>query len=198
MFTKTAAERATDWLVQGGGIKAEERVVYEFGLDKLFSILVNFFFAMMLGQLFGVFWQAIVFYITYAALRVYAGGYHAEKPITCFFASVGILIPCFMVIRLYQTWDTPFLFWGVLSLSVITLLLLGPVEHKSKMLSAVEKRVYRKRMVRNLIIILIIVIVLSISSLDSFGVAILCGITLTAITAIAGKARLIKQIKSNV
>ena len=189
MFTKTMAKKATNWLVAGGAVKAEEGVVYEFGLDKLFSFLINFFFAMMFGLLLGIFWQTTVFYLSYLLLRVYAGGYHAEKPLTCFFVSIAILIPCLIGIRFHQAWASQSVFWSLAILSVGSLLILCPVEHKNKRLDAMEKRVYRKRMIRNLIIILAIMGVFLISSFHIFSVAVLCGILLTAITAIAGKVK---------
>ena len=189
MFTQVVAQKTTDWLVRCGGVKEEEREVYMFGLDKFFSCLVNFFFAVILGLLFGVLLQTVVFYVTYMMLRVYAGGYHAEKSLTCFFASIGVLIPCLVAIRFYQAWNIPTVFYGLLGLGAITLMALGPVEHKNKPLDSAEKVVYRRRMLRNLSIAVVGAGSLLALSLDSYGIAVLCGVLLSAITAGVGKLK---------
>ena len=196
MFTKVAAKKTTDWLVQGGRVKEEDRVVYEFGLDKLFSTLINFPFAALLGLLFGALAQAVVFYLAYILLRVYAGGDHAEKPLTCFFASIAILIPCLVAIRFYQAWITPVVFWGLLAVSIAILIVIAPVEHKNKVLEPSEKTTYCRRMLRNLAIITSVTIGLQAFSLDSYAVALLCGTFLAAITATIGKMRFALQVRS--
>lgn len=187
MLTKVAAKRIVDWLVKNGGVEDGERIAYEFGLDKLFSSLINILFALIFGLLLGVPLQAIVFYLAYASLRIYAGGYHAEKPLNCLLAGVLVLIPCFVAIRFYQAWNLPIIFWGLLCLCVLFLFVSAPVEHKNKPLDDVEKVVYRHRMLRNLAIVVIGAIKLEIFSLDSFAVAVLLGIILSTAMAIIGK-----------
>jgi len=189
MFTQVAAKKTTNWLVQGGSVAEEDREVYEFGLDKLFSTLINFLFAIGFGLLFGIPAQTLAFYVTYSALRVYAGGYHAEKPLTCFSVSISVLIPCLVAIRFYQAWNVSVVFYGLLGLGIITLVALGPVEHKNKMLDDVEKEVYRDRLHRNLTIISVGAIVLTLFSLDVYAVAVLIGVSLSAITAAIGKVK---------
>jgi len=189
MFTQIAAKKTVDWLMQGGQVVDDDRRVYEFGLDKLFSSLVNFFFAVILGLVFGVFWQTVMFYIVYIMLRVYAGGYHAKKPLVCFFASIGILFPCVVAIRFYQIWRTPLVFWSLLLVSVVALAIVAPVEHKNKRLDVLEKTIYRRRLLRNLAIVTIGAITLAAFSQVDYAMAMLCGIMLSASVAIVGKMR---------
>lgn len=202
MFTKVVAKRITNWLVQGGQVSESDSVIYEFGLDKLFSTFTNFSLALMFGLLFGIFWQTIVFYLSYTLLRIYAGGYHAEKPINCFFASIGVLIPCLVVIRFYQVWDVAAemqnvlaktVFYALLIISGVTLLAMGPVEHKNKRLDAQEKVVYEKRLHRNLIIVLSTAIFFSAASINRYAVAVLCGLILVTVTAVIGKIKLVRE-----
>ena len=187
------AKRATNWLVQGGSVSEENREVYEFGLDKLFTMLSNILVAAVIGLLFGMFAQMLTFYATYIALRVYAGGYHADKPLRCFFLSIGSIVPCLLAIRFQQMWNVPLVFYGLLGLGIFTLVALGPVEHKNKKLDEVEKRVYRFRLLRNLMIVTAGAIVLSVISLPNYAAAVLCGILLVTITAIIGKVKLMSQ-----
>jgi len=187
MFTHSIARNVTDWLVQGGAVQELNREVYEFGLEKLISLLINTLIMLVLGSLFGILLQTIVFYMTYMVLRVYAGGYHAENSIVCFFVSIAILIPCVIAIRYYYMWNIPIVFWSLLVASVIILIIVSPVEHKNKMLDAKEKNVYRKRALRNMLVVATCAIVLTLLSFNIFAVAMLCGIVLTAATAGLGK-----------
>ena len=184
------ARRTADWLVQGDSIAEEDREVYEFGLDKLFSMLSNLFFAAGIGLLFGMFTQTVVFYVSYIALRVYAGGYHADTPLRRFFISIGIIIPCLLMIRFQDIWNVPFAFYGLLGISAAALVLLGSVGSRNKMPDEVEKIVYRRRLLRNLAVIAVAAIVLSALSFPAYASAVLCGILLAATIAAAGKVKL--------
>jgi len=193
MFTKNAARKTCDWLVRSGGIEDSKRVVYEFGLDKLYTSLANFAIVSIIGFLFGVFLQTVLFFGIYVALRVYAGGYHAKSPIICFFVSSLILIPFVIAIRHYHLWSTPIAFWVILIVSVVALLLLGTVENQNKLLDSMERKVYRRRLLRNLTIVVVLGATLSFLSQGSYAIAVLCGVMLTAITAGVGKMVFIKQ-----
>ena len=189
-FLQAAAKHVTDWLVQGGGIAEKDREVYEFGLDNFFSTLVNFIIIVCLGLLLGIVVESIVFYITYFALRVYAGGYHADKPATCFFISIIIIIPCLLAIRFQQVWNIPDVSFALLVGAIAVLVLIVPVENKNKMLDALEKVVYRRRLLRNLAIATVAMIILFALSFHKYSAAVLCGILLSMLIAVAGKIKL--------
>ena len=198
MFLQIAVKRTTDWLMQGGSITEEDRKVYEFGLDKLFSMLINFGFVAGIGLLFGMFAQTFIFYIAYIGLRIYAGGYHADKPLRCFVMSISIIIPCLLLIRLPQMWNVPIVFYSLLGFGVIILALLGPVGNKNKVLDELEKVVYRRRLLRNLATVTTTAIILFVLTLYDYSAATLCGILLSAVAAIVGKVKFIVQMRNTV
>ncbi|MDR2571416.1 MAG: accessory gene regulator B family protein [Oscillospiraceae bacterium] len=187
MFTKEAARKTCDWLMQNSRIDESKWEVYEYGLDKLYSTLLNIFIVSIIGILFGVFLQTLLFYIVYISLRVYAGGYHAKSPIICFFLSISVMVPSVASIHYYHYMVHSIVFYCLLSFSIITLVISAPVDNKNKVLDSIEKKIYRYRMLRNLILITILVISLSNTSQDSYTAAVLCGMVLTAITAGIGK-----------
>ena len=194
---QAVSRRTVDWLIQGGSIAEEEREVHEFGLDKLFSMLSNFFFVTIIGLLSGMVVQTIVFYATYVVLRVYAGGYHADNPLRCFFISIGIVVPCLFVIHFQQMWNVPIVFYGLLVLCTVTLAVFGPTGSKNKMPDELEKVVYRRRLWRNLVITTASAIVLSLLDIPYIASAVLCGILLATITAVVGKVKLRLQMRHN-
>jgi len=192
---QAAVKRTTDWLVQGGSIAEEERDVYEFGLDKFFSMLSNFIFAAGLGLLFGMLAQTVVFYVAYIMIRVYAGGYHADRPLRCFFFSISVIVPCLFAIHFQQVWNTPVVFYSLLGLCSTILVTLGPTGNKDKMLDELEKTVYRRRLLRNLAIATILAIALFLFAFSYYASAVLCGMLLATVTTIVGKAKLLFQLR---
>lgn len=189
-FLEAVAKRITDWLVKGGSITEEDREVYEFGLDNLLSTLTNFIIIMCIGLLLGIIVESVIFYMTYLLLRIYAGGYHADKPLTCFFISIIILIPFLLAIRSQQMWNVQEVSFLVLIVSVIVLVLITPVGNKNKMLDDLEKVVYRRRLLRNLAIASVAMVILFVLSLHQYSAAVLCGILLSMFIAVAGKIKL--------
>jgi len=74
----------------------------------------------------------------------------------------------------------------MLAASAAALVALGPVENKNKVLDDVEKVVYRRRMLRNLAIVSTVVVGLVVFGVHDFATAALCGVVLSAATAVVG------------
>ena len=192
-FLQKAASHTTDWLVQGGSISEDEREVYEYGLDKLFSSLTHFLFTVCLGFLFGIPGLTMLFFVSYYIIRIYAGGYHAETPQRCFLTSVGIMIPTLTVMKFWQVWFVAWVFYALLALGSIVLVLIAPVAHKNKMLDEREKVVYRRRMLRNLSVAVITALILFQLSYHGLAVSVLCGVLLAMLMALTGKIKLLVE-----
>jgi len=193
-FLRKAAIRTTDWLVNDGSINIEEREIYEYGFNKLYSIFTNFLFAVLFGLIFGMLFLTLTFYAAYFVIRIYAGGIHAETEMRCFFLSTLVIIPCQFVIRFYYIWNIilwniPIIFYALLACSVATLLYLAPVGSKNKMPDVKERSIYRRRMIRNLMVLVVLAIILSLL-LHQYASAVLIGVLLSAIMTIVGKVKL--------
>lgn len=92
----------------------------------------------------GIIWEFIVFILSFAILRQYAGGFHAKTFLRCLFIS------CLIVVLLYLplnfTGDgTAFICIGsALSLPVIAVL--SPVDSVYKPIAEDEQKKYKKRL----------------------------------------------------
>jgi accessory gene regulator B len=137
--------------------------------------------------------ESIIFYVAYFILRVYAGGYHADSPLTCFFLSIILLIPFLLAIKYQYMWNVPWVFFALLIGAIVILVLIAPVGTKNKMLDDLEKVVYRRRLFRNLAIASVIGVTLFLLSFNEYSAAVLCGILLTTSIALAGKIKLSLQ-----
>ena len=97
-MVKSSVER----LIRNGIIKESERELYYFGVNGLCLFLVNIATSVIIGILFGMLWQSLLFSAAYIPLRSYAGGYHAKTPGMCYILST-ILIAC--VLMVWFTYD---------------------------------------------------------------------------------------------
>lgn len=46
---------------------------------------------LIFGLILGMFFERIIFLVTYIPLRSFAGGYHAKTPVRCYFASLFLI-----------------------------------------------------------------------------------------------------------
>lgn len=81
------------------GKNSEEIEIIQYGLHQAFFMLINFITIIICGLL----WQELIFsLVLFTAIyfiRPYAGGYHADTEIRCYFLSVGVM-------NLWTTWRT--------------------------------------------------------------------------------------------
>lgn len=137
------AEKMTQRLVSAALIKPEDSSLYQYGLQQGLFMLLNFFTTVVVGLLFGMLWQSILFSLVYMPLRMNAGGYHARTPLRCYIFSTALIFAVLSVIRLvlYNK-----LICGIMAaVGAAIIFALAPVENANKPLDEIERKVYRKR-----------------------------------------------------
>lgn len=136
-------ERITEQFVQNGIVKENEKEIYAYGIRNgivLFAnILVVLAFGLVLSDVAGM----LFFIVSYQLLRSYAGGFHLSTHARCFLFSIPMYgISAWMIrftaIPLYMT------IFVLLGAGVV-FFMLAPVEHKNKVLDAMEQLVYGRR-----------------------------------------------------
>lgn len=130
--------------VRNSIIKEDERDLYRFGMNHLFRFLLNVITAIVIGIIFQMVWQSILFSITYIPLRQYAGGFHATTPGRCFVLST-LLIACALLAVSLVPWGEASVFLASMVLSGSVILLRAPVESVNKPLDEKEYVVFRKK-----------------------------------------------------
>ena len=175
-----------DKLISNNIIKSEDKEIYIYGFKQLLFMILNLITTVIIGIIFNKVFESILFMIFYTPIRVYAGGYHAKTHIKCYIFSILMLIAVLYILKLNLIKSIILVI--LLSLiSSIIILLLAPIEDSNKPLDDIEKIVYRKRTVRNLIIILIIEIIFFIFNIISFFSCITISLICNAIMLILGK-----------
>lgn len=130
-------------MVEHSTIQAEDKELYTYGLKQGIIMLITFLTSIIIGYLFHMLLESILYLIFYMMLRVYAGGYHAKTPKQCYFISVLIMISVLSFLKVFS-WTILIIYYScILPIGIIFFLM--PVEDKNKPLDKEEIIVYKKK-----------------------------------------------------
>lgn len=139
MYTKLAVKTA-DSLLSKHVIKEEDRPIYEYSLEVLYSDLVYGAVAVMTALIFKAGLETLVFLLGFLPLRKVAGGYHASTYRRChflFWLNQLAMIGCYYLVPEQAYRLTA---WLLIALSCVCVFLLAPVESENKPLEEKEKK----------------------------------------------------------
>jgi len=129
-------------LVESEAISAEDKEVYEYGLRRVASTFITIATTLVIGFIFGMILESVIFMAAYVPLRSYAGGYHARTPLRCYVFSVILTVLVLLSIK-YIPYDIILI--GALTLVAgIIVFIFAPVADANKPLDQVETRVFKK------------------------------------------------------
>lgn len=176
-----------DDLVRSGVVKEEDAEVYIYGINQILAYVFNVSSSLIIGLIFGVTFEIIIFMAAYIPLRSFAGGYHAKTPLRCYIFSVIMLIVVSIGLKYLSV--SEWVYYAVLLVSVLIILVLSPVEDRNKPLDEIEHKVYKKRAVIILAIELLISGLLKLAGLDSLFIAVVYSFAILAFMLVAGKIK---------
>lgn len=138
------ADKIADSMYENHIIEQDEIEIYRFGTQLLLETLFSFLVFLIIAAFFGRVTEMIIFTISFALLRQYAGGSHSKTFLGCF--AVSCLMFSSLYIPLNFTGDgTVFICIGsALSLPVIAVL--SPVDSVYKPIDKDDRQKYRKRL----------------------------------------------------
>lgn len=124
------------------GLSEEEKIeVISFGIKRGKILLFSGAGILLLGCLFNVVRESMVFLLALYSLRIYAGGYHAKTQTRCLALSIIIVSIGFGSIKYFSGRGNNILFFGALIAGAL-IWKLAPVENQNKLLDNREKREY--------------------------------------------------------
>lgn len=142
MFVKLA-DNIVKWMLSNQIIEEKKAVICRWGISHILDTIFNIITFLIIGILFKMPFETIVFTLGYIPLRIYAGGYHAKTPFRCWCLSNIILAVSLVIV---QNAEKCYIAFGVLSLiAVLVLIILMPVEDLHKPLDQNDRKKYRKR-----------------------------------------------------
>lgn len=130
-------------LIDNEIILMEDKEIYYYGLEQGILIIINLATVFFIGAILDMLWQSILFMTAYIPLRIYAGGYHSDNRINCYFFSIVIMLFTLTGLKKIDLMNLSIII--SLSLSAIIIYILAPIESKNKILKEKEKNIYKNR-----------------------------------------------------
>ncbi len=187
VFWEKLSHKIGDDLVRSGVVKEEDAEVYIYGINQILAYVFNASSSLIIGLIFGVTFEIIIFMATYIPLRSFAGGYHAQTPLRCYIFSVIMLI--IVSIGMKHLCLADWLYYAILAVSVFVILALSPVEDKNKPLDEVEHKVYKRRTMLIAAVEVVMCFSLWMMKLHSLFAAVVYSFTVLGFMLIAGKVK---------
>ena len=124
-------------------IVADESEIYLYGIENGFFILLNIFWGIIVAYLFDELVSVSLFILIFITLRTYAGGYHCSKRVYCYLLSNTIIfIPIFIKLIPNK------LSASIITVCMVVVFIVSPLEHINKKLEAYEVYRYKKYVYR--------------------------------------------------
>lgn len=169
-------EKLADMILENEKEHLADKDIIVYGLLNAIEQGASIITTVILGCLFGLLIESLLFLISFSMIRMYAGGYHCNKEIHCYFMSSGIIIAVLAIVKLTPIDYVIPIGVVILFVSVPIILKIAPIGTTNKPLDEVEKKHYRKKTILNLEIECFIILVLLIIELNVFAFVIILGI----------------------
>ena len=188
------AQGTAERLVAQGIIREEDAPIYRYGLEAMYSSLLELLSILALAALIGNFWQTVLFFAAFIPLRLYAGGYHASTRLRCFLTSLVVYAAFTIMLEIVPAaWFVPLAFIGG-AVSFLIVWLFAPVIHQNHRSGLKHQVRFRRISIRICVVEVSAIIVGQILWSESalFFVALL-GLLAETLSILAVKSQSVKQ-----
>ena len=180
-------EKFTEILIEKEISKADDKDLIVYGLSTGIELCFNILTTIVLGFLFGLVFESLVFLVSFSLIRTYSGGYHCQKAVNCYLMSSGIVVSVLVIVKFTPKEYMLIISAVLLLFSIPILLKFAPTETLTKPLDDDERKHYRKKMVKDLFCECVVIPVLFAMELRSFGFVVCVGLMVSAGLVLVGQ-----------
>lgn len=137
-----------DTLWNQGIIQEEDIDKCRYGLDVFISSALEVASILVIAAVMRNFLQTLLFFASFIPLRVYAGGYHADTKLRCYFVSLAVYAGFTIVMYILPVKAYLAAALSATAFTVTMILSAAPVIHKNKSVNDAERKYYRKFSIR--------------------------------------------------
>lgn len=187
-MVKQLSGHITTILVRENIIKDEDSEIYLYGIKHILINLITFIIVGILAIVFQTLTATIFFFFGFMPIRMIAGGFHANTPMRCNVLSLVIYSINMYLIYLVQAYVSglEFLVTGIVIIAII--IIVGPVDHKNRVLDRKEyERAKKQSRIVCLMILGLCLILYSLEANKIFIIGALMGSLTASISLIIGK-----------
>lgn len=131
-------------LVASDIIPSEDMALYAYGFFLLLSKALFLLVVSILGAVFGIFQESILFYLLFSILREYAGGIHAKTEGTCIFCTILMFLLSVSTIWALVHYQNTAVAFALLFFGFFTIILLSPLDTPEKPLSNLDRQHFQR------------------------------------------------------
>lgn len=173
--------------IKNENILLDEEVV-KFGLEIIFMKILFAIVILLIGILMNCLLESIIYTISFSLLRRYGGGYHSESRKKCVVLSVLMLLCGIFTIKISEYFDAFIIPEAFITLFLaIYIICAAPIDTPNKRLDSDELRIYGKRTVITVFMLVILLVIFLYIKAYSFSVSIMIGIIMEAYLMLKGQ-----------
>lgn len=177
----------TDMLIRNNKIHNDDSELYHYAFFIIISEFILFVYCLLIGFIFNVVLQALVFAVVFYVLHRFAGGFHAKTELQCQAVTFSSFLLCIWLIKLTKQFNPVYLIITYI-VCCILLIILSPSDTPQKQVSAQEKTKFKKITILLVIICsAIVTLLLCFKSTVIFANSIIIGVILETVSVIFGR-----------
>lgn len=183
--------RITENLLRRNIILCDEKELYNYGLFMIISYATFFLISILFGVVFNIPLSSIIFYISFCAVRNFAGGIHANTEIKCDIITTVSIFISELLIKVFIDCHLTSVTLIMLVISSLCLCILKPVSSSQKEITQHEKIYFHKKVIILTIAFLLISILCIANKKYFVAVSLSMGLSLANVLLILGYLQLI-------
>lgn len=166
--------------------------LYEYAIYILLSSAFHIATVIVLGLVFNLLTESLVFYLSFIAIRKFAGGYHAKTPVRCYAFSVISSIIMLGLIKYANSVGNIFTYLLIIFelLCVVLIILMSPLDTENNPLNSYEKKWYKTLAVLISVCIFIISLFCVLTELRNIGYSLICGVIMSTLVLLMRKVQI--------
>lgn len=182
---KRLEEVLTDYVIQKGMVKEEDRELYEYGFTMTIEVGLFVLSCLFVSLYLHMLMEGILFFLTFAPLRSYAGGLHLDRFHSCFILSCLTFSGILLIVRYVHI---PMLF-SLIALFILeaAVYALYPVENINREVDGEENRYFKKKLKIFFLVDLILAIICAVLKKECYVFLISVTFFMIVVTMILGK-----------
>ena len=141
---KNISNGIADMLWTQGIIQEDDIDKCKYGIDLFISSFLEIISILAIAAFLGNFIETVLLFVFFVPLRIYAGGYHADTKLKCYF--ISLVMYGFSYTLANITPSGMFVLINVIGtlFSLIMVIIMAPIIHINKNVNDIERRNYRK------------------------------------------------------
>lgn len=166
--------------------------LYEYAIYIILSSAFHMATVIVLGLVFNLLTESLVFYLSFIVIRKFAGGYHAKTPTRCYVFSVISSIIMLCLIKYANSVGNIFTYLLIIFelLCVVLIILMSPLDTENNPLNSYEKKWYKTLAVLISACIFIISLFCVLTELRNIGYSLICGVIMSTLVLLMRKVQI--------